>query len=349
MSFDDTQTDRYEAYAETYDSLNRKQHAQRTRRKRKPRQEVLRRQVTRHLAAHESAGDAVAEVAEADALEQGFVTSYHPGHFEQGWLLQSLQSFYQEGVITDVLALVRGGKEANVYCCAADPDHTGETLLAAKVYRPRMLRHLRNDSLYRERRQVLTAEGRAVKGNEHRILRALGKKTAYGQEVAQTSWLMYEYTTLQTLHAAGAAVPRPVAVNEQTILMGYVGDRQEAAPTLNQIRLDRDEAEPLFREVLRNVELMLRHGMVHGDLSAYNLLYWDGRLTLIDFPQVIDPGTNASACAILARDLRRVCEYFARQGVAADPAAIADDLWRRYAEPPAHVRAADAYHEPDEE
>ncbi len=252
-------------------------------------------------------------------------------------------------MITDVLALVRGGKEANVYCCAADPDHTGETLLAAKVYRPRMLRNLRNDSLYRERRQVLTAEGRAVKGHEHRILRALGKKTAYGQEVAQTSWLMYEYTTLQTLHAAGAAVPRPVSVNDQTILMGYVGDRQAAAPTLNQISLDKDEAGPLFREVLRNIDLMLRHGLVHGDLSPYNLLYWEGELTLIDFPQVIDPGTNTSAYAILARDVRRVCEYFARQGVDSDPAAIADDLWRRYAELPAHIRAADTYVEPDED
>ncbi len=81
MSFDDTQLDRYEAYAEKYDSLDRKQHAQRTRRKPKPRQQVLRRQVTRHLAAHESAGAAVAEVAEADALEQGFCDELPPWSF----------------------------------------------------------------------------------------------------------------------------------------------------------------------------------------------------------------------------------------------------------------------------
>ena len=349
MSFDDTPSDDYEAYADAYNSLNRKEHTRRTRRARKPRQQILRREVTRHLAAHETSGEAVADVAEADALEQGFATSYRPGRFEQGWLLQSLQSFYLEGAITDVLALVRGGKEANVYCCEADSDHTGETLLAAKVYRPRMLRHLRNDSLYREKRQVLTAEGRAVKGNEHRILRALGKKTAYGNEVAQTSWLMYEFKTLQALHAAGAAVPRPVAVNEQTILMGYVGDVAVAAPTLNQVQLEQDEAEPLFQEVLRNIDLMLRHNLVHGDLSPYNILYWEGQLTLIDFPQVVDPSTNPSGYTILARDVRRICEYFARYRVQADPLAIADDLWRRYVEPPAHIRAADTYREPEDD
>jgi RIO kinase 1 len=112
-----------------------------------------------------------------------------------------------------------------------------------------------------------------------------------------------------------------------------------AAPTLNTVRLERDEAEALFREVLRNIDLMLRHDLVHGDLSAYNILYWasegsPGEITLIDFPQIINLRTNPKARFILERDIQRVCEYFAQQGVECDSTAIMDDFWTRHVETP---------------
>src|SRR5688500_2115717 len=97
---------------------------------------------------------------------------------------------------------------------------------------------------------------------------------------------MYEYTTMARLHGAGAAVPRPYAAGENAILMTYYGDEQRAAPTLNEVHLSKAEATPLFEEVLRNIELLLQHGQIHGDLSAYNILYWQGSVVLIDFPQV---------------------------------------------------------------
>jgi len=283
----------------------------------------------------------VARVAEATGLEGGFNPTYRPGRFEAGWLLESLRSFYEQHLITDVLANVKGGKEASVYCCAAAPT-TGAALLAAKVYRPRMFRNLRNDKMYREGRAVLTADGRPVKATDHRIMRAIGKKTATGVQVSHTSWLMYEYTTLERLHQLGAAVPKPYAVNDNALLMSYCGDERMAAPTLNGIRLDRAEAEELFREVLRNIELMLQHGLIHGDLSAYNLLYWEGRVTLIDFPQVTYSRTNRRAWAIFARDVQRVCDYFAQQGVRCSAEEIASDLWGRYAAQSPEDAAADA-------
>jgi RIO kinase 1 len=125
-------------------------------------------------------------------------------------------------------------------------------------------------------------------------------------------------------------VPQPIAVGENAILMGYYGDARMAAPTLNQVDLAPDEAAPLFQQVLHNVELMLHYDMIHGDLSAYNILYWAGEVTVIDFPQVTDCQANPNAYAILQRDVERVCEYFARQGVRSDPAAIVGDLWGRY-------------------
>lgn len=313
LSFD---ADRFDEYEELFDPTATSRAA---RRQRKPK--------ARHIPKVDRDA-ALSEVADEVDLETDFDITYRPSQYEADWLVASLRPFYEETLITDVLALVRGGKEATVYCCEGHPSAPAP-LLAAKVYRPRKFRSLRNDALYRQGRQILTADGRPVKNNEHRIMRAIGKKSAYGVEVAQTSWLMHEFKTLQTLYRMGAAVPQPVAVGEHAILMRYYGDVELAAPTLSEVRLDRDEAEALFAEALRNVELMLRVGLIHGDLSAYNILYWEGAITLIDFPQVIDSRSNPQSREILRRDVTRLCEYFQRQGVSSDPARLADDLWAR--------------------
>lgn len=263
----------------------------------------------------------------------GLEITYTPARFEGGWLLDSLRNFFLQDLITDVVAQVKGGKEASVYRCVPHSSVRGEWV-AAKVYRPRQFRNLRNDAMYREGRQILTDEdGKPADPRDDRIIRAIGKKTAFGAQVQHTSWLMHEYTTLQKLYDAGAAVPRPVAVDQNAILMGYVGDGSRAAPTLHETGLDPAEAETLFRETLHNIEVLLEQGYIHGDLSAYNILYWEGEITLIDFPQVTSAQGNRNARKILHRDVRRVCDYFARYGVACDANAITDQLWSRYAEP----------------
>ncbi len=273
--------------------------------------------------------DDIADLAATTGLEGGFTPTYKPARWEAVWLLDSLRPFYEQDQISDVEAQIKGGKEASVYRCVAHPS-IGEGLLAAKVYRPRQFRNLRNDKMYREDRPILTADGRPVKRSDHRIMRAVGKKTAFGVQVTHTSWLMYEFTTMERLYRAGGAVPRPVAAGENAILMTYYGDRNLAAPTLNEISLARDEAGSLFDEVLRNIELMLRRGVIHGDLSAYNILYWEGKVVLIDFPQITDSFTNRHAREILQRDIERVCEYFRRQGVRSDATALLNDLWTRH-------------------
>jgi RIO kinase 1 len=288
-------------------------------------------QMRRRQSLEESRERIVAGLADAPAFDEGFRMTYKPARFEDVWLLSSLRSFYEDELIVDVLAQVKGGKEASVYRCAAHP-RTGQSFLAAKVYRPRKFRNLSNDAAYREGRAILAADGRPVRPTDDRIMRALGKKTAFGVQVQHTSWLMHEYTTLDLLHSAGGAVPRPFAANDNAILMGYCGDARRPAPTLKEVKLSRAQAGPLLREVLRNVELLLEHGLVHGDLSAYNVLFWEGQVTLIDFPQVVSAVGNANARAIFERDVRRVCEHFARQGAPSDPEAIAAGLWERYME-----------------
>ena len=329
MSYDSGYDDHYESYESYFDPMKTDRGA---RRKRKPK--------VKHQP-KKSHAQIVENIVDAEGLEGGFATTYVPGLFEEGWLLTSLRSFYDQALITDVLARVRGGKEANVYRCTAHPT-TGFSLLAAKVYRPRMFRNLRNDKLYREGRQVLRVEGGAVKENDRRTMRALDQGSAYGAELAHTSWLMHEYRALETLHAAGAAVPRPVAVSENAILMGYAGDESLAAPALSDVALGTDEAHILYEEIVRNIRIMLRHGIIHGDLSPYNILYWDGRVTIIDFPQVVDIGRNRQAASILHRDIVRVCEYFSAQGVDCDGDALFERLWGRYKPTSSRDDAADA-------
>jgi RIO kinase 1 len=305
--------DDYELYEEQFDRFKRGRQA---RRKHKP---GLKR----------SQQEIVSDMADADGIEGGFNPTYRPSKYEGPWLLSALQKFYHQALITDVLAQVKGGKEANVYRCAAHAS-TAMQFLAAKVYRPRMFRSLSNDKMYREGRQILTADGNVVKETDHRIMRAVGKKTAFGAQVSHTSWLMYEYKTLETLHQLGANVPKPLAVSENAILMSYFGDAQMAAPTLSQVELERGEADNLYQQVVHNIELMLRHGMIHGDLSAYNILYWEGEIILIDFPQVTNSRSNPYAQFILRRDVERICEYFSRQGVKTDANAILEQLVQRY-------------------
>lgn len=335
-SFDELEP--YESYERAFDPLYNDRRMRRTRRPRKQRPDKT---------------AEIASVAGEAGLETVFETTYTPSEHETLWLQDSLREFYTQGLITDVEALVKGGKEANVYRCAAHPA-TGETWLAVKVYRPRMFRNLRNDHIYRQGRTTLLPSGRPVKASDTRLHKAMAGKTAYGRQLAHVSWLMHEYTTLQQLYEAGGDVPRPLAAAENAILMAYIGDDRGAAPALNEITLDAQEARSLFAAVLRNIELMLAHGRVHGDLSAYNLLYWQGALTLIDFPQVVNSRVdertghpygskvNPHARAILGRDLARVCDYFSRCGLKAGATQLLDRLWPRYARPDEQDRLADA-------
>jgi RIO kinase 1 len=260
-------------------------------------------------------------------IQQHFQPSFKPAEHEAAWLISYLEGFYNSQVITDVLYRVKGGKEANVYCCAADPS-TGMELIAAKVYRPRMFRNLRNDALYRQGRAVVDEEGKAV--YSRREILAMQKKTRFGQELRQIAWLESEFQTLQTLYDAGADVPKPVVESENVILMEYVGARTVPGATLNHVRLPRREAQRIFERLVENLGLMLACHRVHADFSAYNVLYFEGEFKIIDFPQAVDPRRNPDAADLFYRDVERLCQYFQRYKIEQDAQVLAADLWSRY-------------------
>ncbi|HET7236989.1 MAG TPA: RIO1 family regulatory kinase/ATPase [Actinomycetota bacterium] len=229
----------------------------------------------------------------------------------------SFDHFLGEGLVTDVVRIIKTGKEASVHLCRANRSTTGEDLLALKVYHPLDRRDFRDESIYRD--------GEWIK--ERRIRVALEKKTRFGREVQGAIWVDREWETLKALSAAGAPVPRPLAATGDAILMTYVGDADRPAPQLRSVRPSREEAQDLFRQVMRALELLLFRNVIHGDLSAYNVLVWDGRAVVIDLPQAVDPRKNRHAEAMLQRDVARVCEHFARHGVSSSPEQITSDLW----------------------
>jgi len=259
-----------------------------------------------------------------DDSSRSFKFEYQAARFEEWWLLDSLGDFYEHKWITDVLRRIKGGKEATVYLCRGS-DSTGADLVTAKVYRPRSLRNLKNDGIYRTGRTDLDEDGNAVV--KEADVNAIRKRSNYGEELRHQSWIAYEYKTLEMLYEAGADVPKPFAMEKNAILMEYIGDEDSAAPTLGGVTLDRNEVKPLFERVVRNIDLLLAKERIHGDLSSYNILYWDGDITLIDFPQVVNPGMNPSAWMIFLRDVTRVCQYFASQGLKHSPRKLAAELW----------------------
>ncbi|MBI3648033.1 MAG: hypothetical protein HY240_04705 [Actinobacteria bacterium] len=230
---------------------------------------------------------------------------------------EAFEPFFDEGLITEIVRPIKSGKEASVHLCRANPSTTGETLAALKVYHPLDRRNFHDEAIYRD--------GEWIK--ERRVRVALEKKTRFGREVQGGIWLSREWETLHALTDAGADVPRPIHRTDDAILMTYVGDEDDAAPQLRSYRPERDEAEALFRQVVRNVEVMLGANVIHGDLSPYNILVWEGIATIIDLPQAMDPRKNQHAEELLRRDVERVVEHFRRLGVGTGAGRLAADLW----------------------
>jgi RIO kinase 1 len=273
--------------------------------------------------------------ASAADLPAEFAANVQVTDSERQWIRKYLGPFHGRQLITDVVSRVKAGKEATVYICTGHPSF-GQELMAAKVYHQRSQRSSKNASDYHQGRAVLDEDGNDTARGRRRGGKSASQKSPRGVAAAQTSWLMHEFTTLQTLHALGADVPQAFEHADNALLMEFIGSDHTAASTLIDGVLLPEEAPRLFERLVFNVELMLGQGWVHGDLSAHNLMYRDGGIVLIDFPQVVDCHNNPRARGIFERDIKRITQYFASSGVHVDSAELAAQLWTRYVPEPEH-------------
>jgi RIO kinase 1 len=205
------------------------------------------------------------------------------------------------------LGIVKTGKEADVFLVErAVPGTDRRTLMAAKRYRDSQHRMFHRDSGY--------LEGRAHK--ESRVSRAMAKRTAFGKEAIAGQWAGAEFSALCRLWSSGVAVPYPVQIVGTEILMEFIGDATgAAAPRLAQLSREEADLTDLWEQLGHSLSLLARQGYAHGDLSPYNLLVHEGRLVVIDVPQIVDVVANPRGRAFLERDVRNVGSWFTARGL----------------------------------
>ncbi|MEM6926523.1 MAG: RIO1 family regulatory kinase/ATPase [Myxococcota bacterium] len=253
--------------------------------------------------------------------------TYRPSAHEADWLNEALSDWLSDGTLTDVVFAVRGGKEASVYACRGGaPDHG---LVAAKVYRPRKFRELSNDALYREGRGLLDDQGHGVDARDRRMARAVRRGTRRGKQASHVSWVMHEVAALRAVHEAGGHVPEVFTANPRAVLMDFVGDEDGAAPTLQRLRPSPARARHLYDQLLGDIQVMLEVGLVHGDLSPYNVLVDDDEAVIIDLPQAVDVARNPHAARLFLRDVERICTAPSLGRPESDPRRLAADIWDR--------------------
>jgi len=208
-----------------------------------------------------------------------------------------------------VLGALKSGKESEVYLVARSA-HGRTSLFAEK----RFLAHDRR--LFRNTYEYAGIWG---SGGRHES-RAMKKNTRFGQEHRHRRWIASEWTNLVHLHDAGVTVPPPVELLEDGggYRMAFIGDGLVAAPRLESVDLDRATAARAWDELLEDIARMLAAERVHGDLSAYNVLWWRDRAVLIDFSQTVEIVTHPAARDLLVRDITSLGAYFKRRGVAID-------------------------------
>lgn len=221
-----------------------------------------------------------------------------------------------EGLIDEVLGQLMSGKEATVYIVRCG----GETR-CAKVYKDAKQRSFRQASSYRD--------GRSVKNS--RQARAMEKGTRYGREMQEQLWQTAEVDALFRLANAGVRVPQPYICTDGVLLMELVlDDAGDVAPRLNDVDLTQEQALDLHARLLNQVVRMLCAGVIHGDLSEYNILLAAGGPVIIDLPQAVDAAGNNEAAAMLERDVDNLATYFGRFAPELLTASYGKEIWRLF-------------------
>lgn len=223
------------------------------------------------------------------------------------------------GAVDTELGILKTGKEADVFLLErADPhDPGGGVVLAAKRYRDTGHRDFHRSAAY--------TEGRGTRRT--RDQRALKRKSTWGRTVATGEWAVAEWDALVRMWQLGVAVPYPVQIDGTEILMEWVtGLDGESAPRLAQTRPAPDLLRSYYDQLVEAMARMVQAGLVHGDLSAYNLLATGERLVVIDLPQMVDLVGNPAGMDFLLRDCTNVCAWFRSRGLAVDEQELFGEL-----------------------
>jgi RIO kinase 1 len=229
---------------------------------------------------------------------------------------KSLESLVRDGLVDEVIRPLKSGKEAAVYVV-----HSEGEIRCAKVYKEANKRGFHKQALYQEGRKVRNS----------RQARAMEKSSRFGRQQQEAVWQNAEVDALYRLAAAGVRVPKPYNFVEGVLLMELVTDEQgSAAPRLNDLELTREQALEYHGLLIKEVVKMLCAGLVHGDLSEYNILVDTQGPVIIDLPQAVDAAANNNAARMLERDVNNLAAYFGRFAPELLVTSYGKEIWKHY-------------------
>lgn len=229
---------------------------------------------------------------------------------------KTLEPLVEAGLIDEVMRPLKSGKEAAVYVVSAE----GE-IRCAKVYKEAGKRGFHKQAQYREGRKTRNS----------RQARAMQKNTRYGQQQQEALWQNAEVDALYRLADAGVRVPKPHNFIEGVLLMELITDTDgNAAPRLNDLELSREQALEFHQVLVREVVKMLCAGIIHGDLSEYNILVDSRGPVIIDLPQAVDAAANNNAARMLERDVDNLAAYFGQFAPELLNTRYGKEIWKLY-------------------
>ncbi len=229
---------------------------------------------------------------------------------------KSLEPLVRDGLVDEVLRPLKSGKEAAVYVVVSE----GE-VRCAKVYKEANQRGFHKQALYQEGRKVRNT----------RQARAMQKNSRFGRQQQEEVWQNAEVDALYRLAAAGVRVPKPYNFVEGVLLMELVTDVDgAAAPRLNDLVFTAEEARDYHSQLIKDVVRMLCAGIVHGDLSEFNVLVDANGPVIIDLPQAVDAAANNNAAVMLERDVNNMANYFGRFAPELLDTHYGKEIWKHY-------------------
>ncbi len=227
-----------------------------------------------------------------------------------------LQPLLDDGFIDEVICQLMSGKEAQIFIVRC-----GDEIRCAKVFKEANQRSFKQAVQYQE--------GRSARNS--RKNRAMSKKTKYGQKEQEAAWLNAEIDALRRLAAAGVRVPEPFTFVDGVLIMELVADAEgNAAPRFGDVTLTAEEARTYHAQVINEVVRMLCAGLVHGDLSPFNVLLDNNGPVIIDLPQAVNAAGNNSASSMLERDVDNMRRYFGRFAPELLDTDYGKEIWSLY-------------------
>lgn len=227
-----------------------------------------------------------------------------------------LQPLLEDGLIDEIICQLKSGKEAQVYTVRC-----GEVIRCAKVYKEANKRNFKQAVQYQE--------GRTARNS--RRSRAMQKRTSYGQKESEQAWLSAEVDALYQLAAAGVRVPEPYGFVDGVLLMELISDESgAAAPRLDDVAFSPELALEYHHRLIAEIVRMLCAGLVHGDLSEFNVLVDENGPVVIDLPQAVNAAGNNSAAMMLERDVNNMRDYFGLYAPELLDTSYGKEIWHHF-------------------